>query len=392
MLFDVHPEQSSIMSLRIDAEGRIEAPCMKRSLDEVYALQTDAKVWVVLSSYQVSFYQVDLPWLAERKASVAIGYALEDEVAQPLDAVHFAFSKAFFKNNQYQVVAIDQIKLTAILAFLKQMAIEPQVVTVDWFALEKNQICLSPYGLCIHTPQFKGGILNAGVDYYWQHFRKDIKAMTEVGTDLREPEFLGFSDSLSFEKIKPTQHIAHLFYEWVAQHLVHRPFINLCQGRFQNQHRQYQPVFWYKCTAFAALLWLTGIFLTNVLQYYVLNHAINQQDIEIKQLYKTFFPEAKEVISPRFRIGQILDSSANNGENQVFWQLMAKLSQGFRQRSVDIKQIQFQNTMLSVEILVSNYAQLDAFQQRLKQQGLKVRQSQAMNTNKKVSATLELSL
>ena len=100
-LFAQHFNDESCLSLRLNEQGQLDAPLERRTVDALKALQVKARTMVVLPTESSSLHQVELPWLAERKAREALPYALEEQVAQQLTSVHVAFDKPHYKNNQY---------------------------------------------------------------------------------------------------------------------------------------------------------------------------------------------------------------------------------------------------------------------------------------------------
>jgi general secretion pathway protein L len=104
-----------------------------------------------------------------------------------------------------------------------------------------------------------------------------------------------------------------------------------------------------------------------------------------------FFPQAQQVISPRFRIGQLLKSQKNLGDNPL-WLLLNQLTQAMQQGGSTIEQFKFQGQTLHVTVLSHDFDALEALQTSLQKAGVTVKQSQASSHEKQVMATLELSL
>ena len=79
------------LSLRLDKNGEIDAPLSLRSFQEFKSLQRQSRTIIVLPTERSSLFEIELPWLGERKARAAIPYALEEQLAQNVATLHFAF-------------------------------------------------------------------------------------------------------------------------------------------------------------------------------------------------------------------------------------------------------------------------------------------------------------
>lgn len=95
----------------------------------------------------------------EKKARIAIPYALEDKFAENVDELHFAFNRQYYQQGQYLIAACKKEFLQQLLLLLKDNDIHLDILTVDWFALENKEICVAEDSLIIHDETFCG-VLN----------------------------------------------------------------------------------------------------------------------------------------------------------------------------------------------------------------------------------------
>lgn len=142
-LFARHLDEAGCFCLKMNADGVLIAPPAQRSFDEIKSLQTECKTLVIEACEHVSLLNLELSWLPERKARAAIPYALEEKVAQPVDELHFAFDKVHYQNNQYLVTVVSKQRIRYLMQLLNEQNIEFSAVTVDWFALEPQELCIS---------------------------------------------------------------------------------------------------------------------------------------------------------------------------------------------------------------------------------------------------------
>ena len=97
VLFIENLDAEGCFCLRLDALDEVDAPLQKRSPDDIRVIQENARTIVVIPTAAAGLHVFNLPWLGERKAREAIPYALEEQVAQPVTELHFAFDKAHYR-------------------------------------------------------------------------------------------------------------------------------------------------------------------------------------------------------------------------------------------------------------------------------------------------------
>lgn len=366
-----------ILSLCLDSQGMQDAPLQMRKIREIQSLQRQAKTVVVLPATRCSMLAVQLPWLSERKARAAIPYALEEQLAQNVSMLHFSFDRSYYKDNQYLVAVIDKAYLSGVIAKLSSSGIAFDTITSDWFALDDNQCCMSEKYLLVNDNSFKGALsLDLAAKYL----------NSNPGTEL-----IVFNDSAPIPDDMPCikKDTTALF--WVASKLQQKAVINFCQGEFQQDTKRRSLRFWYTAAGALAGGALLVFILLNSIKVIGLNNKIDTLDSQIEVIYREFFPDATQVISPRFRIEQALKSNAG-GQDSSFWTLLSKLTQADSTKEITIEQLLFQNKTLAVTLLSMDFSTLERLQRQLKQTNIHVNQTRASSQDDQVIATLELTL
>lgn len=381
-LFTQYLNEDGCLSLSLTPQGQIEAPLAQRNFAEIKALQNNASTLVVAPVEHFSLHQVELPWLADRKARAAIPYALEDKLAQNVDTLHFAFDKAYYQNNRYLVVVSDKSYLQELIATLDAKQINFDFLTLDWFALNNNEIALMANSLLVNNEIFQGSLSSDLAPFYFGKWAGDHVIST-------------FSDS-DKTQLPPTEaqivENQEASYLWLAKRLQKAKIINLCQGQFQHGTGHAKTRYWFQAAAGMTLLWLLSILAVNAIKLYFINKDTAAVDAKIAVIYREFFPQARQVISPKFRISQLIKSNQNNASS-TFWLLLDKLATILKQNnSITIEQLRFQNQTLMVTLASKNFEDLDDLQTRLHQNQVKVKQTQASKQDELVVSTLELTL
>ncbi|KTD23571.1 general secretion pathway protein L [Legionella lansingensis] len=383
-LFIHHLNDNGCLSLGLDPQGQIIAPLAQRSFSDIKELQKNCQTIVVLPTSLFSIHRLSLPWLAEKKARAALPFALEDKLAQNVNTLHFAFDRNYYSEGQYLVIVGDKIYLSELMAKLDELGITFNLLTLDWFALNNNEAAILESNLIINDEEFQGALEPDVAGFY-------------LNKSLITPEehpIYSFNDShtvlLSLPKQKVTE-IKESSYIWLAQRLQKIKPINLCQGGLEHGSKQTTTKRWYQAAGLMGFLWLIS-FIGN---YWTTLHALNKDtaelDAQIAVIYHEFFPQAQQVISPKFRITQLLKSNQSNSDSS-FWHLLNTLAKTFNSSSMSFEQIRFQNQILLVTLATSNFEELESLQTRLQKANVNVRQTQASTEHDKVVSTLELSL
>ncbi len=377
-LFLKHLDTSGCWCLRFDVNGEIDAPFEKRAPEEIRALQANSITIVIVPTMFTGMHQLNLPWLGERKAREAIPYALEEFIAQPLSELHFAFDKQHYQQGQYLILVADKQQLLHWLQLLSELSIHFDQMTIDWFALYPNEVVVLQDSVLISQTTFKGALSPALAQGYLNHDS--------------EP-YQGFLFQNSSAEIRASQCVslegeAEVF---IAQRLLHTTFINLCQGDLRHDTHQTMRGRWSIVSVVCLGAWLMSILMMNSLNLYRLNYQNHVVDGKIAQIYQEFFPNATDVISPRFRIEQLIKSGSSSQQGE-FWYVLGRLSLVVEDspKKLKIEQLRYHKQSMIIHLMTDDFASLESFENRLRQAQLKVTQVQASSQENHVAAVLEL--
>jgi len=361
------------LCLKLTADGLLKNPPAELSFNEIKELQQESKTILVEPCSRATLINLELPWLPERKARAAIPYALEDKLAQPVEELHFAFDRAHYQNNYYLIGVIAKHRMLDVMHQMDEHEIAFEMITLDWFALDTNQLCISGSNLLINQEHFKGALSGAlALRYLKQH-------------PLNTPLLFNDSNLINNDAIEKS---AELSYAWIARKLLKSKPLNLCQGDMQHGGTSDWLKKGYKLMAVSCSVWLLSMLVVNALILSSLNKKTDEVDREIAVIYHQFFPEAKQVISPKFRISQLLKTNENESQTR-FWFLMNEFAKTMKGSTVSLQQLRYQNKTLSVTVVSPDFVTLEELEKALKTQ-LKVNQTEASTHEQQVIATLEL--
>lgn len=367
-LFLSGPHPDSYHSLLLE-NGAVTEPLAHREKADFEQLQAQAKTYVILPATLATLYHLPLPRLSEKKAAMAIAFSLEDKLAQPLSEVHLAWQYDF-ASQSYTVIAIDKALLKTYLDSLEAAEIQVDVLTLDACALMLGE-AIDISNVLLYTDGFHGSIPYALLPLY-SDLLKDI-------TCLAEPE-AHLSSSLQIESI-PCAHT------WIAKRLLNMQVPNFCQGAFAKAYTLPKERKLYLILGGLVVTWLVTLFLYQGVSLYKLHRQIHAVDDKIAVIYKQFFPNAHQVISPRFRIEQLLK---HGNKNTTLWLLLDKLAEASPQATYTLEKVEFKPNKLTLHLKLQDFKQLETLTAKLQQTGIHVKQTQASQQAKQIQVQLEL--
>lgn len=365
--------------LTLNQQGDIEASLAERSFNDILQLQNNTYTVIVAPAEHFSLHRVELPWLPEKKARAALPYALEDKLADNVENLHFAFDRNYYQQGHYLVAVCQRTYLATLFEKLAHQSIKFDVITMDWFALANSEACIVDTGLLIHDNLIFCGALSA-----------ELAPLYLKGTPL-DFQLYSFIDSDDSLLNYPSQSTGEKSAVWVAKRLQKAKLLNISQGQFQQQSSYAQTKRWYYAAGIMASIWLLTALLINSIKLHTLDTQIKEVDGQIAVIYKQFFPQAQQVISPRFRIEQLMKSKKGEGNN-TFWLLLNQFSLASKDIGTKLEQLRYQNQQLQVTVVSKDFNALEALQTYLQNTQINVKQTHASSKDNQVLGTLELTL
>lgn len=281
------------------------------------------------------------------------------------------------------VVVGDKAYLAELVAKLDEHEINFDIMTLDWFALNKYEVAVLDSSLLINDDHFQGALSTDLADFYLNQLRTiEAEHFFHVFTD-------SSSSLLIIKNSKPIDN-KEVSFIWLARRLQRAKIINLCQGELEHEGSKNVTRRWSQAAVVMSLIWFLSLLGSNAIRLYYLNKDTAVVDTQIATIYHQFFPKAQQVISPKFRISQLLKANQSSTDTS-FWVLLNALAKASKNTTMNFEQIRFQNQTLLVTLTTKNFEELEDLQTHL-QKTIKVRQTQASTENEKVVGTLELSL
>ena len=366
-------------SIVIDEQGNNIEPCKVRTLNELQNLNRDFPLTVIIPCCFVNAQTVTLPTL--KNAHLMLPNVLEETLVDPIDTIHFVLQQTPINDKTYLSYYVKKQFINELLCTLKNALLTPTYLTSDLLPKLTNTLLIGDaYYQLISSPNT--GMLNE-------------KTYSALGPNLLNTlKILSFNNSSQSlcKSILPSNIKAMDcdYQSYIAHQLVKNPGINLLQGPYQTKQKNNKIKQFF---GFPLLLLSLGFFIvTNTLQYKRLEHTVNQLQADNFKHYLTVFPQASQMISPRFRVEQWLKQHENN-QSSPFLSLLSTLSPLLsKQPNLHLLSLNSQSEQLTLTFQVNGFNDLNHMRDALEHEGINITQINALTVHDKINAIWRLSL
>lgn len=309
-------------------DGRLSSSVSSGKLSEAVSAVGGRKSIVVLPGDSVLLAETRLPGNAAR-AQQAIPYALEDQVADDIDDLHFAIGRKD-KSDNYPVAIIDRDTMDTLRAQFDEADFRPTELVPEVLALpkldpsgggpvwsafsdhQKTVVRLNGYRGFAADPHTADLMLNGAGQEYEEEFARGIVVYhTDAGA--HEPEVAELDVEL--------KHCDNRL-EIYADGLSTSPRINLLQGDYsyrQQMNMAWQPWRWSMILGVALLAIVFG---NKLIDY----KRLERQEAQLRQQITGVWTETFPNVKARRPVSQMKSRLRQLGENQPVGGFTADLS------------------------------------------------------------------
>jgi len=372
-----------------DSAGKILDSAEQVSFDTIP--RQHSKPIILLPGTDIVLTHVDIPSKQWKRIVQAVPYALEEQLAEDVENLHFALGKREPLSGDIAVAVIAHAKMDAALQQLSAVGITPTILLPDilavpkpeegWGLLYLNDIVLVRTGLqagfAIESDCLSLALQKALIEHEeMPPLEMVVYQDKEQIIPLAELQALGIP---IIEQIHEQGTLA-----WLAQGVTENKPLNLIQNHYLPQDKILTHLRPWRLTI-GLLIFLGGLqFAKQWVEYQELSQQRQRLNTQIETVYRDTFPEARKIVNPRVQMEQKLkalrtqNNITENGEH--FLSILNKISTpltrtpGFKLKHIDYRQGGFE-----IELTVSNLQALEYLKQRLSRLGLTV-EIQAANS------------
>lgn len=390
-----------------DSRDTIEQTLAQNAIDNVQLIG-------LIPGDEALFCLADIPAKQSRFINQALPFAVEEQIAQDIEAVHLALGR--HTEDGYQVAAIDVGRMTHWVslfrgwAYAKLEGIYPDAALLpataggwsvcltgalaliisdrgEWLSMQSGNLGLFAQTLAV--PSESEVITEVPITLYATE--DEFEVQQSAISELTSPGVLSVHREML--ELIPLELLAHAYHHRLCQP------INLCQGNFSSQSNKSSPLKpWKPLIAVASIWFCVQVALELGMGFYYQNQTseVNQQ---VMAIYHQAFPDDRRTPASRVRrtIEGYLRAAGSSKQKIDFITLMKYTGEQYAQLSragsVTFNSVNFSRARgeLVVDIRADSYEKLSALRNGLSKQGLSAQIGSVVNESNGARGRLTVS-
>ncbi len=366
-----------------------------QKLSELTEKAQQRQVKVIVPSSDVLLKSLTVPGKSSRAIKQAVPYMLEDDLAQDVEQLFFAFHDAGTDEQGHNcftaIVERAQMQLWQSWladAGIKAVSIVPEVLLMPiaeqgWSAIALAEHNLSP--VVVRQGEWSGFTLDA---ITWQ-MQCQALANDEDAIAIDAYSALPCDDNLNLHVMPEELPLALMAKQ------SKKVSFNLLQGEFKVKSQHGVAIKnWLLVAGFAAFALLLT-FAYKGAQLWQVNAQLAQVEQDIVDTYKKAFPKTKRVrvATIKSQLNQKLAQLGSTSDSEGFLALLAKVQPAFSKvPSLKPSSLKFDGKRqeLRIQAMASSYQHFEQFQRALESTGLTVKQGAQNNQGQQVTGSFSI--
>ncbi|HUT41775.1 MAG TPA: type II secretion system protein GspL [Gammaproteobacteria bacterium] len=352
--------------LRMDVNGIPQSGIQAGPIEDAAREAEGLRVVVLAPGVDCLLTTVHIPGRNRQKLLRAVPYALEEQLSDEVEQLHFALGAAGAGGN-WPVAVINREYMDRLIAALDTTAMDvqqvvPEVLAVPLVENEISAFVIDDIVLVRNGPASGFAVDGENLDTMLAMQQDEVAAPVRliVRPDIQPPVVDDYPGEVIEEYYSDDPLVIF------AQGL-DSGSINLLQGAY-SRSGDWSRV-WKPWRATAALL-LAGILISLVamgVDYYRLSGESEQLQAQIEQTFRTAVPGTQRVVNPRVQMQQQLDRLQRSGNAGAdFLALLGKTGSVLKGvQGVELGGISFRAGRLDLDLTIPNLQSLDQLKQAL---------------------------
>jgi len=362
-----------------------------------------APIFVLISGTAVLLTQATIPSKQRSHILQALPFALEEELAENIENLHFALGSREGKSDKIAVAVIARAVLDDIMQQLQSVNIKADSIMPDFLAVPQSAESWSLF-------YYENKVLVRSAQYAGFSIEKEnivsFLQMSLAESEAEKPkQLIVFKDKKPISDIKalhavnlPIKAKNHIrsALAWLAQGLADTvPALNLLQGDYRPVNKTAHT--WRRWRLTAILLLSLGLLqiIAQGIEYQGLKRQRAELNAQIEEIYKQTFPEARKIVNPRVQMEQQLKNlrlqhgATGNEDNFLF--LFNQISIPLRQaKGLNIQRIDYRDGQFDIHLEVADWQAWEYLKRKLEALNLSVEKQSATSTNTVVQSHLRI--
>ena len=372
--------------LRLDSDGRPQGSIHAGTLADAASEASGQRVVVLVSGADGLLTRVDIPVRGRQRLLRAVPYALEEQLSEEVDNLHFAVGMAQ-EDGAWPVAVISKQFMDSLTADFLEAGLDVQQVIPEILALPNNgdetSVLVENDVALVRTGNSSGFAVdsdNLGI-MLAARMTDEEDALPPLHLFVREDELR--PDTAEYVGETRVEAFAGDPLNVFARGL-EGSSMNLLQGTYSRSGDWARLLRPWRATA--ALL-VAGIIISNVvmgIDYFRLSRESEQLHAKIEETFKEALPETRRIVNPRIQMQQQLDAlQRRQGTGGGFLSLLSQSGSVLKgMQGVQVSGATFRAGRLDVDLTVNNLQLLDELKQALVEGGRLSVEIQSATTGK----------
>lgn len=383
--------------VRLDTEGRLAGGVRRGELSEVVSESAGSRVVVLVPGENCLLTEIKLPATGRKKLLRAVPYAMEEQLSDDVEKLHFALGPGL-PDGVYPVAVADSETMDSLTTQFRDAGLDIQLAIPDVLALPYSEgritvLIDENMALVRHGP-YVGYVIETDILPVALTATLDETGIPEEAVDMLLASGVPVPDlgiAMDAARVQVFEdEVMVKFAEGMGT-----PHINLLQGAYSRT--QEWGRLWQLWRATAALL-LVGVLISSVItgvETYHLGQERDHLNEEITRIYKEAFPDAQRIVNARAQMEQKIAQLERQlgGQSSGFMVLLARSGDVLRQtEGVEITATNYRAGRLDIDLTASSVQVLDSMKQAImKGGGISVEiQSATADAGQKIKSRLRI--
>lgn len=369
-------------------------------LDHLTEKVQQRKVVVFVPGNDVAIKQLNVPAKSQRAIKLAVPYMLEDELAQDVDQLFFAYASIKDNNsvNNCFVAVVEQQQMTQWLAWLDAANIHCKTMIPDVLAMpvvaNTWQATMLGEQVLLKQGGWQAQVVDAAIWPIMSSALVQAHQSSNTGDSL--PKLQHYSPLPETDEQLALEHMPEELPLALLANGSKNAMVNLLQGPFQVKEKR-SPVAQTWQIAAAIMLMAFMLNLTHKgVKLWQLNNQQQLVEQDIISTYKQAFPKTKRVrvATVKSQLKSKMAGIGSTNQNKGFLAMLEKVQPAFAnvtQLKPDTLKYDSKRNELRLQATAAGYQQFERFKQQLEQQQLTVSQGAQNNQGDNVSGSFSIS-
>ena len=361
----------------------------------------DARVIVIVPGEDVVVTEVALPGQNRQRLLAALPFALEDQLIDDVNDLHFVLGPRH-GNGNYVVSVVNRERMQMWTDICEELGLRIDVMVPDTMALSTSigtwSILLEDQRSIVRTGVHSGfAVDHSNLNQLLSTTISDAEGVTPERIDIIDCRDLSINpDDFSLDS-GIELHVTNFEQDsliWLAEHFDYEAPVNLLFGEFSRKEKVKGHLRkWYPAAIILSLLIIFSI-TTQVIDYLAMRNESKILAQSMTALYKKTFPQAKRVVNAPVQMQQKLDKlqKQSGSSESSFSEMLVRVAPVLRVTpGIYIKSLRYQNGLIDLESDVKNFAALNQLEKLLADKaGMAVEVKSASQSKDRVVSRIEI--